>query len=216
MTWYVDTDYPVAYDSIDHLFPVGTKDDNYKSGNFNVKLRQLLGKHIVILDLGCAGGGFVESLLEEGHEAVGLEGSDYSFLRQRAAWATIPNNLFTCDISKPFTVHQGSHRPYPFDVVTLWEVIEHIEVFDLPQLLTNISRHLRDGGLIILTTPYYASDSPPKSPVDHHRSRKPPQWWDETITQAGFERQPEIESHFGRYWLRDGKVRRVFMKYKDS
>lgn len=211
MSWYVDTEHPIAIDSFDHLYPVGTKDDNYKSGNFNTKLHRLLPGKISVLDLGCAGGGFVESLIEDGCIAVGLEGSDYSLIRKRAAWATIPDNLFTCDISWPFTVHQGDHIAYRFDVLTMWEVIEHIETGKLYVLFQNMWAHLRNGGLFIMTTPK-TIDRFPRSGVDHHRTRKPADWWDKTITEAGFERQPQFEEHFGRFWLRDGKVRRVFEK----
>lgn len=211
MIWQLKTDYPIAWDSYDHTHPVGTKDDNYKSGNFNTKLHRLLPGVISVLDLGCAGGGFVESLIEDGCIAVGLEGSDYSLKIKRAAWATIPDNLFTCDISKPFILHTGDGKPYKFDVVTLWEVIEHIETYDLPQLFENMRNHMRSGALFIMTTPR-TFNRYPRSGVDHHRTRKPAEWWDETITAGGFERQPQFEDHFGRFWLRDGKVRRVFKK----
>lgn len=210
--WYLDTEHPIAVDSLDHLYPVGTKDDNYKSGNFNTKLYHLMRKKpISVLDLGCAGGGFVESLIEDGHIAVGLEGSDYSLIRKRAAWATIPDNLFTCDIAYSFTVHTGDKKPYKFDVVTAWEVVEHIETDALKVVFENVSTHLVDSGLFIMTTPKTINKFPRKG-VDHHRTRKPAEWWDETISSFGFNRQTDIEDHFGRFWLRDGKVRRVFRK----
>jgi 2-polyprenyl-3-methyl-5-hydroxy-6-metoxy-1,4-benzoquinol methylase len=210
--WYLDTEHPIAVDSFDHLYPVGTKDDNYKSGNFNTKLINLFNRQkISVLDLGCAGGGFVESLIELGHIAVGLEGSDYSLNIKRAAWATVPDSLFTCDITYPFVLHQGDSIPYLFDVATAWEVVEHIETEDLPMLFQNMRIHLKDSGLFIMTTPRNFNRYP-RSGVDHHRTRKPAEWWDETITGFGFQRQPDIEEHFGRFWLRDGKVRRVFRK----
>lgn len=212
--WYLDTEHPVAVNSIDHIYPIGTKDDNYSSGNFNTKFRRLLGRNVTVLDLGCAGGGFVKSLLDEGwKDAVGLEGSDYSLVRKRAEWATIPDHLFTCDITCPFILHHGDHLPHQFDVVTMWEVIEHIETGDLPNLFANINNHLRRGGLFILTTPYYSRNGERSNgPTDHHRTRCTPEWWDGTITGFGFTRQPDAENHFGRFWLRDGKVRRVFSR----
>src|SRR3990167_2627697 len=98
----VETDYPVALDSPDHLEPWGTKQDNSVNKRFNKKLIKLFGHTPNVLDLGCAGGGFVRSIIKQGGLAVGIEGSDYSKKIKRAEWAKIPDNLFTADITKPF------------------------------------------------------------------------------------------------------------------
>jgi len=47
-------------------------------------------------------------------------------------------NLFTCDITKPFEVVQGS-QPVRFDLITAWEVLEHIGPDALDQVFRNIS-----------------------------------------------------------------------------
>src|SRR5262249_52883832 len=148
---------PVAYDSPDHRFPTGTRRDNSRNRRFNVKLYQLLGRHmprvgprgawvywpnidLKVLDIGCAGGGFVKDCLDDGYLAVGLEGSDYSKKRNRAEWATIPDYLFTCDVTKDFDVvlrDGGGERRILFDAVTAWEVMEHIAERDLPKVAEN-------------------------------------------------------------------------------
>lgn len=199
MTWYLDTDYPIAEDSYDHLYPLGTARDNTKSPDFNVKLFGLYSGQISVLDLGCAGGGFVESVIEDGHVAVGLEGSDYSLKIKRAAWATIPDNLFTCDISHPFILHTGEHIPCMFDVVTAWDSIEHIEMGDLDTVFDNIKLHSKPGGLFLMTTTHHSSMH---KGVALHRTRRNGDWWSAKIESLGFKRSTETEDYFKNDWLR--------------
>ena len=86
------TQKPVALDSPDHLMPWGTRQDNSTNLQFNLKLARWLPlETLSVLDLGCSGGGFVKSVLDMGCLAVGLEGSDYSQVRARTEWATIPS-----------------------------------------------------------------------------------------------------------------------------
>jgi hypothetical protein len=104
----VRTDYPVADDSPDHLRPRGTAFDNSRNRRFNRKLSALycgLDRPIRVLDLGCAGGGFVCDCLTDGQVAVGIEGSDYSSRWGRAEWPLLGGRaLFTADITRPFEV----------------------------------------------------------------------------------------------------------------
>jgi hypothetical protein len=69
----------IAFDSPDHLMPWGTRHDNSTHERFNQKLWRIYPSHdiIKVLDMGCAGGGFVRSCINDGHFAVGLEGSDF-------------------------------------------------------------------------------------------------------------------------------------------
>ncbi len=127
------TNRPVAVDSPDHLFPYGVKQDNSRNPLFNKKLYALLGrKPLHILDFGCAGGGFVKDCLDDGHIAIGLEGSDYCKRTGRAEWSTIPDHLFTCDITAPFFLKAvndlGEETDVKFDVITAWEFMEHIRI----------------------------------------------------------------------------------------
>ena len=78
----IETEKPVALDSHDHVKPWGTVRDNTSNREFNRKLFELIPvDRIRVLDLGCAGGGFVRSILEAGGFAVGVEGSDISRIR---------------------------------------------------------------------------------------------------------------------------------------
>ena len=156
----VVTDHPIALTSNDHLYPRGTKIDNSGNWAFNARVRDLFGRASV-LDLGCAGGVMVHSLLQQGHLAVGIEGSDYSQKHKRAQWKYLDGKyLFTADITKPFAVLEDAvfsrssetlSKRLDFDVITMWEVIEHIKEDDLPQLFDNILLHLAPGGVVIMS-----------------------------------------------------------------
>ena len=213
MSFYLVTDHPVAVDSIDHLYPLGTMNDNSVNLRFNAKLRELYpGKQISVLDFGCAGGGMVKSLLDEWQIAVGLEGSDYSLVNRRAEWVTIPDHLFTCDVRKPFTLHDGSGEPYPFDVVTAWEFMEHIEEPELPGVIDNVWRHLLSGGLLIGSTTDIDCEY---MGVEHHRTRRPFQWWVDMFKRAGFIRCIDLEEYFGDDWVRKVQFNFVFRRPYD-
>lgn len=92
----------------------------------------------------------MKDCLDDGCLAVGLEGSDFSKRYRRAEWATIPDFLFTCDITGDFDVlleTDGRSQLIQFDVVTSWEVIEHIAEQDLPVVTANVRKHLSPNGL---------------------------------------------------------------------
>jgi hypothetical protein len=103
----LETSFPVAFDSPDHLVPHGTAKDNSTNLMFNLKVEKLfknLNRLLKVLDLGCSGGGFVRSCIERGCLAVGLEGSDYSKIHRRAEWPILGDYfLFTSDITRPFS-----------------------------------------------------------------------------------------------------------------
>ena len=146
----INTDYPIAYDSPDHIQPHGTKQDNHTSLGLIEELKQYLNKpSFSIMDIGCSGGQFIVDCNTDGHIAVGIEGSDYSIIHQRANWPLYHNkNLFTADASKPFEVTLLD-EPLKFDVICAWELIEHIAPNDLNALFKNIYSHLKRDGIFI-------------------------------------------------------------------
>jgi len=192
----VITKYPVALDSPDHLHPWGTIRDNTSSSAFWESIRSIRPGKLSYLDLGCAGGGLVVQAIEEyGHSAVGLEGSDYwakhsddlpDSTLQRATLLTTQNkgnageqwkkyynqNLFTCDISRTFSIFESGALKQ-FDMITAWEVLEHLPEERLPILFESILRHLSNG--IFLGTISTVPDRP--EGFDLHQTVRPPAWW---------------------------------------
>lgn len=192
------TDRPVALDSPDHLHPFGTAVDNSVAPAFNAKLFTLIGP--AVLDLGCAGGGFVESILKDGGEAFGVEGSDYSLVRKRAAWTTIPDRLFTADITKPFKIIRDDGAVMLFNVITAWEVLEHIQESDLAGLFDNIKAALIPDGYLIVsisTVPGFHDDG-----TVLHQNVQSREWWIDRLGSEGFTIDQAATDHFGRDWMR--------------
>lgn len=197
MTWQVLTDYPVALDSPDHLWPHGTARDNSRCPEFcELVERHFGGRPLFCLDLGCSGGGLVRDWLERGHHALGLEGSDYSRKRGRAEWATIPENLLTCDCSRPFQVlYEGA--PARFDVITGWEFFEHIPEDRIKTLMTNVRNHIAPGGLVLASIPCHRD--PPWHLCLHERP-----WWNQVFANHGFEVSEEGLDILRQHRVREG------------
>jgi SAM-dependent methyltransferase len=197
----VITDHPIARESDDHKHPWGTANDNTRNPRFVEACRRHFQRNLRYLDLGCAGGGLVLDFLLQGHFAVGLEGSDISLRGQRAEWRVLPHNLFTCDITKPLAVcNAANEKPIVFDVITAWEVMEHIKEADLAVLFANVRKHLAPDGLFvgsIATT----KDENPQTGAVYHQTVKPQPWWRSRFEQNGLaflERHPFAFGDFCR------------------
>lgn len=153
---FVKTDYPVAFDSEDHLQPAGTKNDNFSNLALINEIESDLyvnNKPLYLIDLGCAGGGLVHDFIRKGHVAVGLEGSDYNVVYKRAEWpALYGKNLFTCDITREYSIlieKNGEIQRFQSDLITAWEVVEHIPPERLLDFFEFIRRHLKIGGKFV-------------------------------------------------------------------
>lgn len=122
-----------------------------------------------------------------GHLGIGLEGSDRSLITQRAEWRLLKNNLFTCDITKPFLlVDQEKGEPKQFNVITAWEVLEHIKEEDLKQLFDNIRKHLSDDGIFVGSIASW-DDIDPYTGINWHVTVKDQSWWVKRFGEWGFE-----------------------------
>lgn len=175
------TFHPIALDSLDHLHPHGTAQDNSNNPDFCSAIENLFGRKVSVLDLGCSGGAMVRHFLETGHDALGLEGSNYSLVHNRAEWPIIPNNLMTCDCSRPFLVLRKG-IPATFDLITAWEVMEHIPEERLDIFLDNIKRHLAPGGVLVASIPFDQGE-----PSEQwHVTWKSRIWWDELFRRHGY------------------------------
>lgn len=190
---------PVASDSPDHIQPHGTRWDNSRNLLFNKKLFALFpDRAIGVLDFGCSGGGFVKSCIDAGHEGVGLEGSDYSKRTGRAEWATIPDNLFTADITGDWQL-SADGSPAKFDAITAWEFIEHIKPADLPLVCAGALRHLNPGGLWIMSV---STDREVVNGHVLHQTVENRQWWLDFFATQGLKHHEQFVSYFSQDWVR--------------
>jgi 2-polyprenyl-3-methyl-5-hydroxy-6-metoxy-1,4-benzoquinol methylase len=197
----------VAYKSPDHIVPHGTMRDNSRNRWFNTKLYDLFpvpfgSPCLKVLDLGCSGGGFIKDVLDDGHLGVGLEGSDYSKKTHRAEWASIPDNLFTCDITARFDVYSQRDmckERILFDVVTAWEVMEHIAKKDLTKVAANVKRHMAATGLLIMSIANYDYFV---NGVNLHQTVEPKEWWIKTFHELGWTHLEPMLGYFDNFYVR--------------
>lgn len=204
----LEAERPVAITSPDHRLPWGTRRDNSRNPRFNDKLYRLyprFNQTLKVLDMGCSGGGFVKSLFDEGCLSVGLEGSDYSHKFGRAEWRTIPEYLFTCDITGNFDLFvqtDGSPQRLYFDIVTSWEVMEHIAESDLPRVAANVKKHLAPGALWIMSV---SPNAEVINGVVLHQTVRPRPWWIARFAEFGLEHREEYVRYFNTQFVRGPK-----------
>lgn len=100
-----------------------------------------------LLDVGCGTGGFLRAVAAAGWEVYGLEPSVRAakVAAEACGAPIITARLEDADLPPEF-----------FDVVTLWDVLEHLH--DPKAGLAKVSRTLRTGGLLVVSTPDF--DSP--------------------------------------------------------
>lgn len=94
-----------------------------------------------ILDIGCGPGLFLKVAREKGWRGQGIELSKWAFeYGKKQGLSMINKNL------EDASLESGS-----FDVVTMWDVIEHVE--DPSRLLKEAHRIMKKSGLLVLNTP---------------------------------------------------------------
>lgn len=181
------TDYPVAYDSPDYIHPIGTLNDHTRCPRFIKACERLFPhkKRLSFLDLGCSAGGIVWDAVLGGHIGIGLEGSNISLLQQRAEWRLLPDNLFTCDISKPFALVDEHNKPWQFDVVSAWEVLEHLTEDGLHMLFKNLTQIMKPESFFFCSVSLIDGGTTDDG-LPLHQTIQPYEWWKEFIYNNGF------------------------------
>lgn len=109
---------------------------------------KLFGRHCGgprLLDIGCSSGYFLSIAAQEGLEAFGIEPN-----AQEARYA-VANGIKVIGS----TIDDLSHSEEYFDVITLWDVLEHIH--DPVRYVANLRLLLRNQGLVFVQVP--TSDS---------------------------------------------------------
>ncbi|MBL8965964.1 MAG: class I SAM-dependent methyltransferase [Spirochaetaceae bacterium] len=98
-----------------------------------------------ILDVGCAYGPFLAAARERGQEPFGLDAADEAarYVRKELGIPAAAGDFLDPAVAAAF----GG----PFDVVSMWYVIEHFD--DLDRALRNAAALLRPGGIFAFSTP---------------------------------------------------------------
>lgn len=114
-----------------------------------IRQAEILEKHLPltnakVLDIGCGGGLFLAALKREGAHVTGIELSD-----TRAHYAKSKHGIEV--VKRPIEDEYWGTFANSFDIVTLWDVIEHV---NFPQAtLKAAARTLKPGGVLLIDTP---------------------------------------------------------------
>ena len=147
-------------------------------------------KDIKWLDIGCGLGYLIEEALEEDVDAYGIEISDYALrnavVKERVKFGSITDIPF------------GNEY---FDVVSAFDVIEHIHPKDTFKALSEIHRVLKPGGIFVMTTPNPCSNNINWVYDLTHVNVRPPKYWKLILEEYGFKVRLYYVPSFIKYYL---------------
>ena len=181
---YLETAYPIALTSNDHLTPGSTTEGVVRPTQFVNHCVGVLGRDIRCLDLGTGAAGLIFEYVMNGIVAIGLDGSDHCRKNKIGYWPLLPDNLHTCDVTRPFRFAKADGGgTVHFDVITMWEVLEHIGENDLAPLLQNIAAHLAPAGYFMGSVSLLEYADPSGRP--YHVTLKSKSWWEAKFRENG-------------------------------
>lgn len=180
----IETAHPIALMSNDHLEPDSTTEGLVRPTQFVRHCIDVLGADIGCLELGAGAAGLLFEYIQNGLVAIGIDGSDYCRKNRIGYWPLIPKNLFTCDLTYPFRlVDTTTAETVKFQLITAWEVFEHIAEIDLDQTIRNVATHLAPGGYFlgsISLLEYCDRNGRP-----YHVTLQPRSWWKAKFEENG-------------------------------
>lgn len=158
-----------------------------------------------VLDIGTAGGAFLDAAKQYGYDAYGMEPSADLVARGKARGLQIEQG----------TIESHSFAQGSFDMVCLWDVIEHLP--DPKSALVEIKKLLKPDGILLINFPdidtWQAKLAGKRfwwilSVHLHHFTRKSIR---DICSRTGFE-----AFHFQRYWqtLEFGYLERMAVHYR--
>jgi 2-polyprenyl-3-methyl-5-hydroxy-6-metoxy-1,4-benzoquinol methylase len=113
-----------------------------READLNLRVLQQHADPGRLLDIGCSTGLFLAAAGKAGWHAQGLEYSADS--------SQVARDVHGLDV-KTGALQAGMYSPGSFDVITMWDVIEHLP--DPSNTLKLIPQILKPGGLLVLKTP---------------------------------------------------------------
>jgi 2-polyprenyl-3-methyl-5-hydroxy-6-metoxy-1,4-benzoquinol methylase len=176
----------IASDSFDNIDPESTFEGLVSRPLFVLACERITKKEkLSFLDIGCGAGAIVFDFIKRGHMAVGLDGSDACKLLDKGYWKHI-KHLHTCDVTKYFKFIDKNNTALKFDVISMWEVFEHIPEELCPSVLKNVHSNLADDGLFVgsISRLEYVNAT---SGIPYHVTLKDPAWWECLFTENGFD-----------------------------
>jgi 2-polyprenyl-3-methyl-5-hydroxy-6-metoxy-1,4-benzoquinol methylase len=168
-------------------------------------IRRIPLKGARVLDIGTAGGAFLDAAKQFGYNAYGMEPSADLVKRGRARGLQIEQG----------TIEKHNFPPDSFDMVCLWDVIEHLP--DPKSALIEIRKLLKPNGIFLVNFPDIGTLQARLAGKRfwwllsvhlHHFTRKS---MTDILKRTGFE-----AFHFQRYWqiLEFGYLEKMAVRYK--
>ena len=171
-------------------------------------IREAAGQAGQLLDYGCGTGAFLETCQQKGWSIQGYEPDPDA------------RNVATARIKQPVLNDVNSIIPIgPFDVITLWHVLEHVA--DLPATINQLGQSIRVGGSLIIAVPNPQSADAKRFgndwaayDVPRHLYHFTPQVLKQLIEKEGFILEKQVPMKFDAYYIslmstkaRDGQTR---------
>lgn len=113
-----------------------------QAARHNLRLVEKYKGHGRLLDIGCSAGFFLRAARDKGWETAGVELSNDT--------ADIARTRYGLDVVTG-RLTDGTFAPRSFDVITMWDVIEHLE--NPCETLKMVRKILKDDGILAVTTP---------------------------------------------------------------
>jgi SAM-dependent methyltransferase len=137
---------------------------------------------LTILDVGAAKGWFVHHANVRGHEALGIDISEYA-VKNCAPFAK--GALVCADAADGLPYTTGM-----FDVVASWEFFEHIDEEKIPGILSEMLRVLKDSGELWMRIALSDGASAHDDVDATHVTMRTRQWWEKKIAELHSELLP--------------------------
>lgn len=133
-------------DAIDEVYVQGAAGRQHTFRQCARKISQWRKPPGRLLDIGCAAGFFVREARDRGWDAIGIEPSKWL-----VSWGVknLKERLYTG------TLKQGRFKDKEFDILTMWDVLEHVP--DPMGELHECNRILKAGGMLIVNYPDFGS-----------------------------------------------------------
>ncbi|MBC7456937.1 MAG: class I SAM-dependent methyltransferase [Bdellovibrionaceae bacterium] len=163
------------------------------------------GKGAKVLDIGTAGGAFLDAAAQYGFDAFGMEPSADLVARGQARGLKIQQG----------TIESHKFAPSSFDMVCLWDVIEHLP--DPKFALEEVKKLLKPDGILLINYPDIGTWQAKLAGKKF--------WWILSVHLHHFTRRTIFDIckrtgfdafHFQRYWqvLEFGYLERMAVHYK--
>jgi 2-polyprenyl-3-methyl-5-hydroxy-6-metoxy-1,4-benzoquinol methylase len=133
--WDYESQFPDHY----FTFQVGA--------NLAKLIKRYTGKNTTLLDYGSGPGFLIKHLLENRLEVTALEFSADSLQKIKTTYEG------QTGFKGAYLIDELEKKNMRFDIITLIEVIEHLDDYYLDLTLKNIQRLLKPGGYLVVTTP---------------------------------------------------------------